>query len=229
MAEQTASSASTPPVPTDAIQITETPRSSDRLSDRVSADEYMERYAHDFYEWVDGELIKMSPVREEHDLLSAYFRRLLDTYFELRPIGTVRADPFVMRVDSTNSRREPDLQIILNTNPGELTKTMMIGPADIVIEIVSPESVERDYGTKLSEYERGGIPEYWMFDPIHTDAFFRRLNEQGIYELIAPDADGYYTTPLLPGLKIHVPTLWNHPLPGNLTIVDSLRAMLSDQ
>src|SRR5688572_2104253 len=147
MAEQTTSSASTPSVPADAIQLTEAPR--------ISADEYMERYAHDFYEWVDGELIKMSPVQEEHDGLSAYFRHVLDAYFELRPIGTVRADPFVMRVDATNSRREPDLQVILNTNPGQLTKTVMLGPADIVIEIVSPESVERDYGAKLKEYESG--------------------------------------------------------------------------
>jgi Uma2 family endonuclease len=221
MAEQTASSASTPSVPADAIQITQTAR--------ITADEYMERYAHDFYEWVDGELIKMSPITGPHNFLLDYFLLLFRAYFNLNPIGTVHHQPFVMRIDSVKAWREPDMQIVLNTNPGKLTETAMIGPADIAIEVVSDESVERDYGTKLTEYEKGGVPEYWLFDYKRKAAFFRRLNEQGIYELILPDADGYYTTALLPGLKIHVPTLWIEPLPDFYEIADSVRTMLSDQ
>src|SRR5574341_40631 len=112
---------------------------------RVTAEDYMEKYAHDFYEWVDGELEPMSPITDRHNVLLKFLMILFDTYFSFRPIGKIEYQPFVMRLDVVNARREPDLMVILNSNPGQFTPTAMIGPADIVIEIVSPESVERDY------------------------------------------------------------------------------------
>ncbi len=193
----------------------------------VSADEYMERYAADFHEWVRGYVIKMSPVALKHASIDDYFGDLLKAYFALNPIAQVIGAPFVMRVDATNSRREPDLQVILKSNAGELTETYMHGPADIVIEIVSTESVSRDYGEKFEEYEEGGVGEYWIIDPIRTQTYFYRRDENGIYRLILPDADGNYRTPLLPELVLHVPTLWQEPLPDYFAIGEAVRAMLT--
>lgn len=110
----------------------------------VSADDYMARYAKGYHEWVKGTVIKISPVSLRHDALDDYPRALLGAYFALNPIGRVLGAPFVMRVDATRSCREPDLQVILQTNCGQLTDTYMHVPADIVIEIVSEESVARD-------------------------------------------------------------------------------------
>jgi Uma2 family endonuclease len=104
----------------------------------------------------------------------------------------------------------------------------MIGPADICIEVVSEESVERDYGTKLMEYEAGGVLEYWLFDPIRKRALFNRLNADKVYDLVSPDADGYYETPLLPGLKLHIPTLWEEPLPDFFAIAEIVKKMLNE-
>lgn len=192
----------------------------------VSADDYMEYYAHDFYEWAQGELIKMNPVLLPHDLISAHIRQLLTAFFALRPIGRVVGAPFVMRVDATEACREPDLQIILTSNPGQLTESAMIGPADICIEIVSPESVTRDYGEKFAEYERGGVREYWIFDPQRQAALLYRQNDDGLYRLQTPDGDGHYQTPLLPDFVLHVPTLWTDPLPDYFAIADAVRAMV---
>jgi Uma2 family endonuclease len=192
----------------------------------VSAEEYMARYAHDFYEWVKGELIKMSPVTDVHDLLSGYLYKLLDAYLSMRPIGHIRRAPFVMQVDITSSRREPDIQVILNLNPGQLTRTAMIGPADICIEVVSLESGDSDYGKKFLEFEKAGVQEYWIIDPLRKAARLNRLTPDGIYVDIAPDGNGYYHTPLLPGLKVHVPTLWQDKLPNILQIVAAVQEML---
>ena len=41
-------------------------------------------------------------------------------------------------------------------------RTYLDGPADLVVEIVSPESAGRDRGEKYYEYEAAGIPEYWL-------------------------------------------------------------------
>ena len=193
----------------------------------VSAEEYLATYAHDHFEWDNGELIKMSPVTRLHDFLSGYLYIFLTTYFRFRPIGVVMREPFLMRVDSAGVKREPDLQIILNDNPGEFTDTAMLGPADICIEVVSPESVERDYGTKLRLYEMAGVKEYWLIDYLRRAAHFYRLNDEGNY-ILQPIESGVYETPLLPGLHIDVPTLWSQPLPDPVAIVDAVRAMLGE-
>jgi Uma2 family endonuclease len=195
---------------------------------RVSAEEYMARYAHDHYEWAQGSLVKVSPTTYQHDEIVAYLLILLKTYFSFRPVGVVKHAPFVMRIDSIDARREPDLQVILKTNPGQLTETAMVGPADLCIEVVSEESVERDYGKKFVEYEKGGVREYWIVDPIRELPTFYRLAENGLYRPAFPDAEGIYETPLLPGLRLHAPTLWQKDLPDVLAVVDSVRAMLGE-
>ena len=202
--------------------------SGEIIATGVSFEDYLEHYAANFCEWVDGEVIRMSPVHDYHDKLSLYLAVLLEAYFEIKPIGTVRHDPFVMKLAEINVSREPDLQVILNTNPGTLTPTYMDGPADICIEIVSPESVTRDHGEKFEEYEKGGVPEYWIIDAIHKETRFYRLNEEGIYVRQVEDADGNYRTPNLPGLVLHVATLWQQNLPGPIAVGRAVQAMLND-
>jgi Uma2 family endonuclease len=195
----------------------------------VSADEYLARYAEHRYEWVKGAVIKMSPESLRHALIIKYLLRLLDAYFSLNPIGTVLDDPFVMRLEAAESYREPDLQVILNTNPGQLTDTAMIGPADICIEVVSPESGPRDYGDKFIEYEKASVKEYWIVDPLRRRCDFNRLAESGVYAACTPDDQGFYRTPLLPRLALHVPTLWQAELPDFFAIGQAVQAMLGDQ
>jgi len=218
MAEQIAS---TPPA--QASPASDTPRGAPEF---VSAEEYMDKYAHDFYEWVEGRLVKMAPISDVHDEITIYVRDMFRAYFSLNAIGKIRGAPFVQRLDSINSRREPDLMVILNDNPGQLSATAMIGPADICIEVVSLESVERDYGSKFTEYEKGGVKEYWLFDPIRKASHFHRLGEAGLYVPIMPDDEGNYETPLLPRLQLRTPTLWEQPLPDFYAIGEAVRKML---
>lgn len=192
----------------------------------VSEADYMAAYAADFHEWVEGAVIKMSPVTFNHAEMTNYLYVLLRVFFQLRPIGRVVTAPYVMKASAEARRREPDLQIILNTNPGEITPTAMLGPADICIEIVSPGSEEIDYGTKFVEYQNSGVQEYWLFDPLRRDYRFFRLNEAKLYISQLLDENGHYETPLLPGLKVHVATLWQSPLPDPITTVAAVQVML---
>ncbi len=190
----------------------------------VSFEAYLAHYAADFYELENENVIKMSPIHEDHDLISRYFGTLFDAYFEVKPIGRVRQAPFVMKLEQRS--REPDVQIILHTNPNRLTPTYMDGAADIVIEIISPESGARDRGKKFDEYEKAGVKEYWLFDPIRRESLFYRLNDEGVYSRQDVDENGQYQTPLLPELRLHVATLWQKLLPGPSAIAQSVKAML---
>lgn len=190
----------------------------------VSYEEYMAHYAEQFCEWVDGTVIKL-PENAKHNTVKLYLSILFETYLSFLNIGVLRTAAFVMRLPSGKAR-EPDLQIILNTNPGVLTETSMNGAADLCIEIVSPESQSCDYGDKFTEYEAGGVREYWIVDPLRQDFRPYQLNEAGVYIPFREDADGNYRTALLPDFVLHVPDLWQEPLPVPAQIVQSVQAML---
>jgi Uma2 family endonuclease len=187
--------------------------------------EYLEKYAEHYCEWVNGTVIKMAPATRRHDETVRYGARLLEAYFEIKPIGLIQQAPFLMRLP-TGVNREPDLMVILKSNPNELTATSMNGAADVCIEVMSPESVLRDRGEKFEEYEKGGVGEYWIWDILRAEALFYRRNEEGVFIRHDADADGNYRTPMLPGLVIHVPTLWREKLPGPIAIGRAVEAML---
>jgi Uma2 family endonuclease len=202
----------------------------DSIARVVTFEEYLTNYAADYYECVSGELIRMAPVSLQHDHLSYYLRQLLETYLELCPIGRVVSAPFVLRLSAIDSNREPDMQVILNPKLGNLTSTFMDGAADICIEVVSTESTARDYGSKFDEYERGGVQEYWIIDPLRRECRFHRLHTidgEHRYRQLEIDAQGNYVTPMLPQFALHVATLWQDVLPGPLSVIDAVRAMLN--
>ena len=195
----------------------------------VTEEEYLARYAEHFHEWVRGVVIKMTPVSLRHMRLTQFLLQWLNAYFSFNPIGIALNEPFVLRLEAFGSVREPDVQVILKNNPGQLTDTAMIGPADICIEVVSPESVARDYGEKFAEYEKAGVHEYWIVDPIRQRCLFNRLDSSGLYRLVAPDDAGDYHTPLLPRLVLHVPTLWQDDLPDVVAIVREMQVLFDTE
>lgn len=193
----------------------------------VSLEDYLEHYAAQHYEWVEGVAIKVSPGTLKHNALLYYIYTLLHIYFALKPIGQVVGQPFVVRLpEFPKRRREPDLLVVLNSNPHELKETYMDGAPDICIEIVSEESTGRDHGEKFAEYEAGGVPEYWILDIVRNESRFYRLNAEKRYVRQDEDQDGNYRSPALPGLVLHVPTLWQETLPDIITTMNTVKAML---
>jgi Uma2 family endonuclease len=121
----------------------------------VPEEDFFRDFMDSYHEWVNGVVIRMSPIAIEHNNLLKFLIKLFDAYFGINPIGQTLVQPFVMRLE--NSFREPDIQVVLADNPATLTRTQLLGAADICIEIVSEESVARDYGDKLKEYQRAGV------------------------------------------------------------------------
>jgi len=209
-------------------EITYTP-SGEIIATGVSEEEYLDKYAEHFCEWVNGAVIKIAPATFRPNALIGYLYMLLNAYFASNPIGIVALSPFVQHLLQIRVGREPDLMVILNASAAKLTDTSINGAADICIEIISPESGSRDRGEKFEEYEKGGIGEYWIFDYRRTEALFYRRNEEGVFVRQIEGADGNYQTPLLPRLLLHVPTLWLEKLPDFNEIGKAVAAMLKSE
>lgn len=173
-------------------------------------------------EWVEGEVVMLSPASMQHQEIKRFLLVLLSAYVEQHNVGRVLDAPFQMRLADLQRGREPDLLFIAKDHLDKLKETHLDGPADLVIEIASPESGPRDRGEKYYEYEAAGVREYWLIDPDRTQAEFYRLNKQRRYELIAPDANGVYRSEAVPGFWVKVDWLWQDPLPR---VLDALREL----
>ena len=180
----------------------------------LSYEQFLDWADEDTYaEWVDGKVEWMSPASAEHQDLSVFLTRLLAEYAEAQDAGKVLTAPFQMKLANVRRGREPDLLFILKQNLPSLRRNFLDGPADLAVEIVSPESVLRDRDTKYREYEAGGVREYWIVDPAAKLAEFFVLDTEGKYQRAAPDATGKYESTVLPGFWITLQWFWQVPLP----------------
>jgi len=160
-------------------------------------------------EWVDGEVVMTSPAGYKHQDIADFLVSVLRSFVETRQLGAVLSAPFQMRLERTG--REPDLLFVASAHLDRLRETYLDGPADLVVEIVSPESIGRDRGEKFYEYEQAGIPEYWLIDPQRERAEFYQLDEHGRYRLVWPDTEGVYRSKVLEGFWLRVDWLWQPP------------------
>jgi Uma2 family endonuclease len=163
-------------------------------------------------EWVDGEVIEFMPTTLLHALIAGFVYRLLSDYVELRQLGVVVIETLEMRLGRQS--RVPDILFVSNANRRRLTNQRLTGPADLVVEVISDDSVERDRETKFAEYAAAGVSEYWLLDgrPEHVGARFFRLVGEAFVEAF-PDADGRYHSSVVEGFWFRPAWLHEEPLP----------------
>jgi Uma2 family endonuclease len=164
-------------------------------------------------EWVDGEIVLMSPSNLEHNELIDFINDLVKTYVRAHQLGRVFFAEILMRLPTRPSGRVPDVLFVAAAHADRLHETYLDGPADLVVEIVSPDSTERDRVDKFAEYEAAGIPEYWLVDPIREEATFYQRGADGRYHPGPVDRDGFYRSRVLPGFRLRLTWLWQRPLP----------------
>jgi Uma2 family endonuclease len=159
-----------------------------------------------------------SPASNEHQDISGFLEALLRPFVEEHSLGLVRSAPFQMRLQ--HSGREPDLLFVAAEHAERMRNTYLDGAADLVVEVLSPESVGRDRGEKFYEYAQGGVPEYWLIDPTAQWAEFYRLGELGLYEPAFTGRAGIYRSAVVPGFWLRVEWLWQRP-----RVLDALREL----
>lgn len=186
-------------------------------SNRMTYEEFLDWADEDSRaEWVDGRVVVASPASARHQNAVAFVFRIIARYVELQNLGQVFVAPFQQKLP--HSGREPDVLFVATAHLDRLRPerkpNRVVGPADLVVEVVSvPESVERDREDKFREYQQGGVPEYWLISPDDREADFFQLNAHGVYQSVAVDEQGVYTSRELPGLWLKVDWLWQDPKP----------------
>jgi len=182
-------------------------------------------------EWVDGEVVTFMPPRTVHQELIAWLVQVIGLFVRMAELGRVIPAPYEMRLP--RSSREPDLVFVARANEGRIGPARLDGPADLVVEVVSDDSVARDQLEKRREYEAAGVQEYWIMDPREGKRTFLALarGDDGRFVAIEPDPQGHVHSVVIPGLWVDPAWLWQEPRPQPVRIIgaiapDLLRTML---
>ena len=127
---------------------------------------------------------------EIHYQLKAYLRgKKCKVYYA--PLDVRLFEEEGERPEDVDLVLQPDLLIVCDEN--KVDRRGVHGAPDLVIEILSPASARYDKLIKFNLYQRAGVREYWLVDPVSRSVSVYTLKD-GIYH----DPSVYNSDSLVP-------------------------------
>ena len=119
------------------------------------------------YELLHGDFYMVPAPTTRHQRILSRLNSLFLAQVNGACLGEVYFSPVDVILGQGNAREvvQPDLVFVARERAGIIKLHGIEGPPDLVVEIVSPGTAERDRGYKLTMYARYGIREYWIVDP----------------------------------------------------------------
>jgi len=97
---------------------------------------------------------------------------------------------------------QPDIVVVLREHAGILDEAGIKGAPDLVVEVISPRTAERDRHYKKTLYARHGVREYWIVDPTEKTVEVYMLGERGFEPVGRYRGEETLKSSLLPGLEV---------------------------
>jgi Uma2 family endonuclease len=170
-------------------------------------------------DWVKGKVSYHDfPRTYQHQNLLGFLSVLIQVFAEENNLGEIATLKYLMYLPEIPSARQPDIMFVHKSGRERFTTYYLNGAADLVIEVISPESRSRDRGVKFYEYESAAVKEYWLIDYERGQARFYELNSEGIYQLALIE-NGIYRSKVLEGLFIETDWLWQETLPTLMEVL----------
>ena len=115
------------------------------------------------YQLIEGELIQMAGPNDPHQVF------ITELYFTARTqlgdpgVFEIRISPYDVAIDEHNTF-QPDLLFVSNERRHIFDGHGITGAPDVVVEVLSESTRQRDFSVKLPVYGRNGVREAWMAD-----------------------------------------------------------------
>lgn len=164
---------------------------------KLTYEDYANIPGDERYELIDGELILVSSPNEMHQRVS---KRLLWLFRDVEEsgLGWVYDAPFDVILSDTDVV-QPDLMFISKERADIITPANVQGAPNLVVEVLSPSTAQRDWTQKRDLYAKYGVRELWLVAPDAKLAWVMALTDgdyaiAGVYKegqtLISPTLEG---------------------------------------
>jgi Uma2 family endonuclease len=157
------------------------------------------------YEIIDGELIVNPAPVPFHQLVVGEIWFALKSYFREHGGGKVLQSPIDVILEESGIV-QPDLIVILDRRAEILGPKNVQGAPDLVVEVLSDGTRRYDERDKRQLYERSGVDEYWIVDPVLELVKIHRRSGDAFIRVaeISTETGGTITSPLLPGFSLDI-------------------------
>ena len=155
------------------------------------------------YELIEGELVMVPSPNEYHQRISGRLEFILRAFVEDKNLGRVYDAPFDV-VFSEEDVVQPDILFVSKERFSIITEEEIRGAPDLVVEIFSPATAERDRTYKKTLYARHGVKEYWIVDPEEKTIKVMALGKAGFESSGSYGKRDTLRTSTFPGLAINL-------------------------
>jgi len=184
---------------------------------RYSYADYLTWWDDKRRELFDGFISLMSPAPiSEHAIISVTIFTEIYNHLKKCKCGCkVFYAPFDVRLPKNGEKEnkniftvvQPDICVICDLS--KIDKRGCLGAPDMIVEILSPSTVKKDYTVKFDLYEKAGVKEYWIVSPEAKYVEIFHLQEDGKYsdgkiyeEKDSPDELNFIPVKTLEGLEL---------------------------
>lgn len=159
------------------------------------------------YEILEGVLYVTPAPVPRHQRVSRNLEFILHSYVSAHNLGEILDAPIDV-IFSRTSIAQPDLIFISREKLHLITEKNIAGPPDLVVEILSPSTSERDRLVKAQVYAKHGVDYYWLLDP-ETKTLEEYRREGKTFTLLsAVQGDSTFSPELFPRLQIDLGQVW---------------------
>ncbi len=161
-------------------------------------------------ELLEGELHVSPTPLTRHQRISGNLGYLVETWLRRTGAGELFHAPTGVRLSDLDVVI-PDLLVLSVARSGLVERRFIAGAPDLVVEILSPGTVRRDLRDKRVLYERAGVREYWIVDPIADRVEQRVSGTAGLRLVGSWDRDEVLRAAAFPGLEITLAEVFPAP------------------
>jgi Uma2 family endonuclease len=169
---------------------------------------------------INGVIYMASPDNLDANDLFLWLATLARDFAEETDQGKIYGSRAAFRLSDVGGP-EPDLAFVRNARLHLRRRGFFNGRPDVAMEIVSPESIERDYEMKRALYEAAGVPEYWIIDEMAQKVTLLRLGANGKYREVKP-RKGELHSAVLRGFWLRPEWLWQDKLPRKRDVLQQM-------
>jgi Uma2 family endonuclease len=116
------------------------------------------------YEVIEGELLVTPASLTQHQEVLTRLMILMGSHVSKHCLGKLFSAPTDVVLSMTDTV-QPDILFISKGRLRIIAVKNVVAIPDLIVEIVSPSSAERDREDKRKLYEKYELPEYWIVDP----------------------------------------------------------------
>ena len=170
---------------------------------KLTYEDYAKTPDDERWELIDGELFRMPSPNVAHQRTSMQLLLRVARFVDERDLGIVLHLPMDVVLSDTDTV-EPDLLFISRERMGIVTRLNIQGAPDLVVEIHSPATAQRDLTAKRELYARHGVKEYWPINPDTRTVTVLLLDNGDFVETGVYREGDTVTSPTLEGFSFRV-------------------------